>query len=170
MARDDGGAVDLLERLHDLRVVRAFEVRARLAPVEGYPRVLVHSPDRVLPGRACEPLGLQPLQRLSAEDPAGSRHFGRLPGLRRAVPAGEDCLELHCCVLSAHGSSRVRVCVQGGTLAVEPSPKGRGWAIPLAPHGMASGPLQLLRQMPDSTRQADVPDSILVWRMPDRPL
>jgi hypothetical protein len=43
-----------------------------VAFVEGDPGLLVHRPDRVLPGGACESLGLRTLQRFSTENPAGA--------------------------------------------------------------------------------------------------
>src|ERR1039457_5204922 len=52
-------SIDAVERLHDLRLVWALEVRPRLAAVEGYPPLLGNSTVRILSGGARQSLWLR---------------------------------------------------------------------------------------------------------------
>jgi len=88
--RDDGRTVIFSNVFMTFAWYGASEIRACLAPLEGDPGLLVHSPGRILPGRPPRTAGLRPLQRLPAQDPAGGGHVGRLPGVRSAVPGGES--------------------------------------------------------------------------------
>src|SRR5215204_1707954 len=98
-----------VERLHDDRMVRTPEIRARLAALEGDRDLVGHRLRRVLPGRAGEPVRVRAVHRLRAEDHPGSRDAGGVQRIRDRVPEGTFCMEL---------CGRLRVPWRGGLFRV----------------------------------------------------
>jgi transposase len=65
---DHGDPSVYLERLHDVRLVRAPQVRARMATLEGDRGLVGDCAVRILPGRACQSPRQCPLLGLPAQD------------------------------------------------------------------------------------------------------
>src|ERR1700722_6192676 len=79
---DDGPAAIWFQYFHDFRLVRAPQVRPRVASVEGHSRIVGDCVDRVLHGGTREPVGLRCPYRLSAEDHPRGYYLDGLSGVR----------------------------------------------------------------------------------------
>lgn len=110
-------AADRLERLHDLRVVRAFEIQG-ISTGGRHLGELADCLRRVLFSSPGEPLGFGAVLARPTEGDAGDHHAGRIQHLRRAVSRHEARLEPRGRVLADRRGGLLREEGRTGTRAL----------------------------------------------------
>src|SRR5208282_4897018 len=109
----NSSAADRFEHLHDFCLVRAPEVRPRLAALEGDPDILGHRIVRILSGRPGESPRLRGVLRISAQDHSRGSHAHRLHVLCNPFSKGEARVESSGVVCPSRWCGFLRFCLQG---------------------------------------------------------
>jgi hypothetical protein len=108
-------------------LVRAFEIRARLAPLESDSGLLGHRTARILPGGPRESSRLCRVLGISAQDHSRGCHDRRLHRICDPVSEGETRMELSRGIRLSRRGCILRLCVQGCRLKLPVRTSGCRW-------------------------------------------